>query len=106
MDEGAYGQALAACATRVVNGELTEPFDLEDGMPQGSILSPFHFVMFAESLGVMLHGAVKGVCTPSVGERISTTRYADDLNLVLAPAPGARACACAGPRPSPATALG
>ena len=69
----------------LINGELTEPFDLHCSCAQGSILSPFHFSLFVETLGIMLQDVVKGIRTPSRTARLSTIRYADDLILVLRP---------------------
>ena len=80
-------RALMAKQSRqvLVNGELTDPFELHSSCPQGSILSPYHFSLFAETLGIMLQDVVKGIRTPSRTARLSTVRYADDLVLVLRP---------------------
>jgi len=80
-------RALMAKQSRqvLINGELTDPFELHSSCGQGSILSPFHFSLFVETLGIMLHDVVQGIRTPSPTARLATVRYADDLVLILRP---------------------
>ena len=102
------------CVRRImVNGSLTDSFELEAGVPQGSSLSPALFTVFCNSLGVMLQLHLRGVKLPLIAEervpsnqtvggqrggehaaaraarwsarRLTTVRFADDVNVFVRP---------------------
>ncbi|GAU10072.1 hypothetical protein TSUD_421240, partial [Trifolium subterraneum] len=80
--------ASTATASVLVNGNPTEEFPLERGLRQGDPLSPFHFLLAAEGLNVLMETAVaRNLFTGyTIGERdpvsVSHLQFADDTLLL------------------------
>ncbi|GAU36101.1 hypothetical protein TSUD_277120 [Trifolium subterraneum] len=76
-----------ATASVLVNGSPTDKFPLERGLRQGDPLSPFHFLLEAEGLNVLMEAAVASNLFTgySIGERdsvsVSHLQFADDTLL-------------------------
>ena len=64
-----------------INGEVTDPFDITIGVPQGDVLSPWLFNLFVESLirTIRADPVFTGVC--EFGITIKELMYADDLSM-------------------------
>ena len=75
-----YDQATSSV---LVNGFVSESFDIERGCRQGDGLSPYLFLLCAEVLSVMLcnHQNVKGIVVE--GSEFLVSQYADDTVLFL-----------------------
>jgi Reverse transcriptase (RNA-dependent DNA polymerase) len=65
-----------------VNGELTEAFEVEAGVPQGDPLSPLLFNLFIESLSRYLAAAPDLEGVDALGLRVRRQLYADDLAVL------------------------
>ena len=64
----------------LINGQFTEEFDIESGVPQGSVLSPFLYAVYINGLHKVLREANLGVCM--CGRRVPLLLYADDIVLL------------------------
>jgi len=69
-------------ARLAVNGEVTDPFDITIGVPQGDVLSPWLFNLFVESLirTIRADATFTGVC--EFGITVKELMYADDLSML------------------------
>lgn len=79
-------ESLYAKATSrvVINGVLSQPFELTLGVRQGDPLSCLLFVPAIEPLAEMLRQSeLKGIMTPNEVERLITTLFADDTTVFL-----------------------
>ncbi|GJX41196.1 RNA-directed DNA polymerase, eukaryota [Tanacetum coccineum] len=77
----------SATSSVLVNGSPTKEFALERGIRQGDPLSPFLFLIVAESLNVAMQEVVQGglfdgVKVGSDGIEVSHLQYADDTIFV------------------------
>ena len=64
----------------MVNGQLTEDFKVEAGVPQGAILSPFLYAVYIDGLHNALREAGLGVRI--FGRLVPLLLYADDIVLL------------------------
>ena len=69
----------------LVNGELTDRFELGAGVPQGSSLSPALFTVFCNSLGTMLHLNLEGVHLPPTPEESAAATAAGEAAVPAQP---------------------
>jgi hypothetical protein len=74
-----YYAKVQSCA--IVNGELTEWFDLHVGVRQGCVLSPILFDIFMDGMAREIKVCGLGVDVDG-GERLACLLYADDLVLI------------------------
>ena len=74
-----YYAKVQSCA--IVNGELTEWFDLHVGVRQGCVLSPILFDIFMDGMAREIKVRGLGVDVDG-GERLACLLYADDLVLI------------------------
>ena len=72
-------------ASILVNGFITEPFQLFRGVRQGCPLSASLYVLIAESLACRLRASpvLGGLTLPLGGDRALISQYADDTTLLL-----------------------
>jgi hypothetical protein len=68
----------------IINGFLTDPFDIQSGVRQGCPWAPFLFLIGIEPLACALRSdaSLKGLLLPN-GERILYCGYADDTTLCV-----------------------
>ena len=64
----------------LINGQMTEEFETEAGVPQGSVLSPFLYAIYINGLHKSLSDAGLGVWV--LGRRVPLLLYADDIALL------------------------
>ncbi len=64
-----------------VNGELTDPFDITIGAPQGDVLSPWLFNLFVESLIRTIRADPILTGVTEFGINVRELMYADDLTM-------------------------
>ena len=75
--------------TVFINGNYTEEFDVEAGVPQGSVLSPFLYAVYINGLHRALCDAGLGMFC--FGRRVPLLLYADDIVLLARSADELRA---------------
>ncbi|GKD04334.1 cysteine-rich receptor-like protein kinase [Tanacetum coccineum] len=78
-----HGCLYSASVSVLVNGSPTGEFSMTRGLRQGDPLSPYFFLMVAESIQVITIDACSkrifpGIYLPNVGGNISFLQYADD----------------------------
>jgi hypothetical protein len=66
----------------LINGSMTEDFDVEAGVPQGSVLSPYLYSVYIDGLHKALRR--RGLGMWIYGKLVPLLLYADDIAL-LAP---------------------
>ena len=64
-----------------LNGELSEPFEMNIGVPQGDVLSPWLFNLFIESLIRTIRADPVFAGVHEFGIRVKELLYADDLAM-------------------------
>ncbi|KAK2642988.1 hypothetical protein Ddye_024751 [Dipteronia dyeriana] len=74
----------------LVNGSQTKEFQVERGLRQGDLLSPFMFNLVVEVLRCMFvkpseKGLIKGVCFKNEGFQLTRLQLADDTILFIEP---------------------
>ena len=69
-------------ATVIVNGEITQWFNIQRGFRQGDPISPYVFIMCVEILAIMIREDedIKGIYTNKVGHKIA--QFADDTQVM------------------------
>ena len=68
-------------STLMLNGERTEPFNIEKGVRQGACTSPILFNLVPDKLAKQLEGMNTGIVIDD-GPPINCLMYADDIALV------------------------
>ena len=76
-----------ANAQIIINNSLTTPFELQQSIRQGCSLSPFLYVLTADALGYLLHGAnhlnlIKRISIPQ-NQVVINSHFVDDSMLFL-----------------------
>jgi len=66
--------------TVMMDGELSEPFDVKLGVAQGAVTSPFLYATFINSLLAELDTSERGVTI--AGVHVASLAYADDIALI------------------------
>ena len=67
-----------------INGELSEPFHIRSGVPQGDVFSPICFACIMEPLARMIQSPSSGITGITVGGiRYIISLYADDTVIFL-----------------------
>jgi hypothetical protein len=77
-----------AAAQVCVNGQVTEPFSIQQGVRQGCPLAPYLFLIVGEILNYSIKrevrlGRIRGIELPGAFEPQTIAQYADDTSLSI-----------------------
>jgi hypothetical protein len=75
-------ESVESCV--MVNGHLTDWFQIHAGVRQGCVLSPLLYALFINGLVEELNALNRGVAIEEGGQKLSALLYADDIVLVAA----------------------